>query len=235
MKRNPLLCAGLAALLCGPVLAGRPLQTDDAGLLDRGDCELEGVASRRLADDERSTAVGLQVGCGIGWQSQLALAGASDRAAGLRSAGASLGGKHGLWQADATQGDGAAWALSWQIAAVRPAGDSWRREASEVRLITSRPLNDALTLHANLAHLRSSADGIRSTAWGLALEHAPLNVVPGLAPMAELVGDDRDPAGWNLGLRYAAIADKLFFDASYGRRFSRAPASLLTAGFKFAF
>jgi len=55
-------CAGLAPL---PALAGRPLQTDDAGVLKRGACELEGASTRLSAPAGSTRDNALQLGCGV--------------------------------------------------------------------------------------------------------------------------------------------------------------------------
>ncbi len=61
-SKHTLICAGLAALVVSlPALAGRPLQTDDAGMLERSDCELEGATLRESAGRDRSTESSLQL------------------------------------------------------------------------------------------------------------------------------------------------------------------------------
>jgi len=66
------LLACTAPLLCQ---AGRPLQTEDAGILEAKTCEVERVKGRERttgAPSKRETA--LQLGYGVGANSQLALA-----------------------------------------------------------------------------------------------------------------------------------------------------------------
>jgi hypothetical protein len=53
--------------------------------------------------------------------------------------------------------------------------------------------------------------------------------------MAEVAGDDRGEPWLNAGLRWTAIADRLFVDASYGVQMNSARARLATIGLKFAF
>jgi len=231
---TPAASAVMVAMLSLPPPAGaaRPLQTDDAGVLDRADCELEGSGLRQRADAERSSQAGLQLACGMGWKTQLAVAAASARNVGVLSSGLALLGKHRLWEA---QGGGEALALSWQLAEARTPGGTWHHEGSELRLIGTRALSDELTLHANMGHAHNVEDRMHSTTWGIALEHAPLHALPGLAPMFEVFGDDRDTTWGSLGLRYAAIADRLSVDASYSRPLKGGSRSLLTVGFKFSF
>lgn len=222
------LACAIGSALSGPAQAGRPLVTDDAGVLERGGCEVEGARLRAKATGSSETETSVQLTCGIGWSSQLAANATSLNADGSRSRGASLLGKTALWQSE----QDAALALAWRLGWDRATGESWRHAATDFNLIYSRPLPTDLTLHANLGHAIDRLGDSRSTTWGIALEHAGFG---GLAPMAELFGDDRESAWWNLGLRYTAVPERVFIDASYGRQFSDARTRLWTVGFKLAF
>lgn len=222
-----------AALIAAPAHAGRPLQTEDAGVLERGACEIEGAGARVKASGVTAREQTLQWGCGVGASTQLALALASAKAEGIRASGVEINGKTELWSGTAAKDQAApALALAYAVASVKVRGDKWRHAATELNLAYSRPVPADLTLHANLGHARDEIGKGRATTWGLALEHAGFGPV---APMAELFGDDREAPWWNLGLRYTAIADKLFFDTSYGRRMAGARPTLITVGFKFAY
>jgi hypothetical protein len=227
----------LAALLCSlaaPAQAGRPLQTDDAGVLDRGACEVEGATGGLKVSGVSGHDSSLQLSCGIGLSTQLALAANRATADGGSARGIQFNGKTGLWKGKPVKDDqAAALTLGYAVASVQSAGDnSWQHAVSEVNLIYSRPLAGELTLHANLGHRRDEIEATGSTTWGLALEHAGFGA---WAPMAELFGDDRDAAWWNLGLRFTAVPDKVFIDASYGRMMTGGTPSLWTVGFKVAF
>jgi hypothetical protein len=226
------LCAG--ALQCLPALAARPLQTDDAGVIERGDCEVEAAWTRqRLAPGLRSNEASLQLGCGVGWGSQIDIGLASTRSAGTRETGLAVGGKTGLWRGAGE--DGAALALGWEIVGSRASQGSLQHAATGLTLIGSLPLADTLTLHANLGHARDETDHRRSTTWGLALEHAGLGLAARWVPVAEVYGDDRERPWWNLGLRYSVVAEKLVIDMAYGRQFGSARPSTLTVGFTATF
>lgn len=237
MKRGLMLVAGVctAALHLGPAQAGSPLQTDDAGVLAAGECELEGTALRRSTAGERSTETSLQAGCGFGWNSQFAVALATARSQGVRESGLALGGKTGLWQGAGRDDEAAALALAWQVAGAKIPGESWRHAESGLNLIASLPVAADLTLHANLGHARSELDRQDTTTWGLGIEHAGFGAAQRWAPMAEVFGDDRERPSWNLGLRYAAVPDKVFVVVSYGRQFTSERPSVLKLGFKAAF
>jgi hypothetical protein len=234
-KHLPLLLttATLAALCTAHVHAGRPLHTEDAGVLAQGDCELEGGTLRHRADAGRAAESSLQAGCGLGAGSSLAVAGLTHRAGGLRESGLVIGGKTGLWTGGGSEA--AALALAGQISGARVPGGSWHHAGSGLNLIASRPAGAHFTLHANLGHARNELDHQHSTTWGVAIEHAGLGHDQRWAPMAELFGDDRERPWWNLGLRLTVLAEKLYFDISYGRQLTAGRPALVSLGFKAGF
>lgn len=223
-----LLAALLTAAAATTAHAGRPLVTDDAGVLDRGTCEVEGVAERAWAGGDRATARTLEVGCGIGWRTQLGLAGGRAKAGGVRTDLATLSGKTALAGAEAT----GLTSLGYGVDATRARGGSWQHAASSLTLIHSRPLGRAASLHLNLGHARDEPSDRRATTWGAGIEHAGYGT---LAPMAELYGDDREAPHWNVGLRWTLAADRVWLDASYGRQIGPGRARLATLGFKVEF
>lgn len=208
--------------------AGRPLQTEDAGVLARGGCELEGVAARLSLDGAHANGQSLQVGCGVGAATQLALAATRARAEGQSASGWALDGKTELWRGP---GDaGAAFTLAY--------GAAWERSrlaSTGLRAVFSQPLERG-SVHANLGVERDVMAGERSTVWNLAYEHeAPDVGGVKLAPMAEIFGARGEAAWWNLALRATVLPDKLFIDGSYGRQSGDGKARLVTLGFKLAF
>jgi hypothetical protein len=227
------LLAALLGSLAAPAQAGRPLQTDDAGVLDRGACEVEGATGSLKVGGISARDSSLQLSCGVGVLTQLALAASHASGDGGSANGIEVNGKTELWRGKPVKDDqAAALTLGYALASVKPAGEGWRHAATDLNLIYSRPLAGELTLHANLGHSRDEIANTGSTTWGLAFEHAGFGA---WAPMAEVFGDDRDAAWWNLGLRFTAVADKFFIDASYGRQMTSGAPTLWTVGFKLAF
>lgn len=210
-------------------LAGRPLQTEDAGVLEASTCEVEGAAERlRQPGAARSSDNALQLACGVGGSSQLALAASRSDSGGPSSQGLRLGGKTELWNAGK---DSAAFTLAWGLSAAKAAGVSWKKDVADVAAVYSLPAA-GLNWHFNLGLERELQARSSTTVWGLAAEH------PGFgawAPMAELFGDDRGAPWWNLGLRWTLSPEKAFVDLSYGRQMASGQPQLLTAGFKFVF
>jgi len=229
--------ARLATVLCTltltlPAFAGRPLQTEDAGVLEPGACEIEGVFERVSVGGASASGRGLGAACGVGLRSQLGGGGSWWKAGGERGRSAGIGGKTLLW---AGAGDGApAVTLAWGVDADRVDGH-WRRSGHFANAVASIGAGPG-TLHANLGHAREREPRRSLTTWNLAWEHDGL-AIGGLtlAPMAEVFGDDRGDRFWNLAARLTLIPDRLFVDLSWGRQFNADKARLLTAGFKLAF
>lgn len=217
----------LAAL---PAQAGRPLQAEDAGILEARQCELEGAWARlREPTLPRATERGLQLACGIGWNSQLALAYSRASVAGISGQGLRLGGKTELFRT--ADQDATTVVLAWGINSTKVADAGWEHAATDLNAVASTPLG-ATTLHLNLGHERDAQARAGTTTWAIALEHEG---VGGVAPMGELFGDDRGAPWWNLGLRWSVVPEKAFLDLSYGRQIVGGRPALLTAGFKLVF
>ncbi len=240
----PLLpCALLrlpTALLAGalvattPAWAGRPLQTDDAGVLAPAACELEGVGLR-LAGDARTTEFALQLGCGVGFDSQIGLAVAHARTDGVGGSGVALVGKTAVWTAAPSAALPDALALAWGVIGARIGSDGWRHAGTEVALLYTRPVAAGWLAHANLGHARNALTRTGTTTWGVGIEYEGRDGGGRWVPVAEIFGDDRDRPSWNVGLRHAVAAERWQVDVSYGRQFSTARPSWLTIGTKFAF
>lgn len=215
----PVLLLACAA----PVHAGRPLQTDDAGVIEAGACEFEAAAARESAEGAHAHQRSAQLGCGTSFKTEFAVAVLRAKEPADTVRGLELGGKTALSQAVA---------LSFVLAWARPELEGWRRAAQRVNLIYTAALPADLSLHANLGHAHYRPDRRSATTWGLALEHAGIGPV---APMVELTGDDRGAPSWNTGLRWTAVADTLFLDVSCGQRIAPARPRVVALGLTYAF
>lgn len=211
--------------------AGRPLQTEDAGILEAKTCEVEGATARaRVAGAPTLRDSALQLGCGVGFNSQVALAVSTASDGTDRERGIRLGGKTEIWSAGGD--NGAALTLAWDVDRARAgSGGGWKTAGVDARAVVSIPAGP-LTWHLNVGHERDTQARSSTNAWGVALEHEGYGP---LAPMAELFGNDREAPWWNLGLRYTIAKDKAYIDMSYGRQMTGGTPSLLTAGFKLVF
>jgi hypothetical protein len=225
----------LAIMLPAAAWAGRPLQTEDAGIIDAGHWEVESAWSRVRLGAAASTDRYLQLGRGIGWNSQLAVALGRADDDGERASRVNLNGKTELWSWGADDNP-AALTLAWAVESRRASDDVWRHATTAFNLVHSRPLGETLTLHLNLGHNRDELAHQRITSWNVALEHAGFETAGGtIAWMGELFGDDRRAVWCNAALRWTVRPDAFWLDASYGRQVTPDRASLLTLGLKVAF
>jgi hypothetical protein len=236
-RLSPSLVTGLAALLLcafAPLAqAGRPLQSEDAGVLNRADCEIEGAQLRTTTAGQRETETGLVLGCGLGWKSQLGLGFARTRAEGESAKSAQLGGKTGLWRGAGD--DAAAVTLAWALGYSREAGKGWLQTEQTANLVATLPA-DPVSVHLNLGRTRDRQSRVATTTWGLAVEHEGTKLGPVTwAPMLEIFGDDRDSPWLNAALRVTVLPERFFLDLSVGQKLGGDKARLLTAGFKLAF
>lgn len=216
--------------VCLPVLAGRPLVTEDAGVLDDRRCEFETFAahgSELGSPNARGWSV--QFGCGFGWRSQIALAAAQARSAGLTERSFALLGKTAVH----TSAAGTAYTLAWGLADVKPPGGSSKHETTFLNGVVSTPLAQQTQLHVNLGWSRSQSAHANTTNWALALERS---LSGGVDVMGEVFATDRDRSPWlQVAARWALRPEHLFVDASWGFQTVSSRPKLLTVGLKLAF
>ncbi|MCA3213744.1 MAG: hypothetical protein ING50_16420 [Burkholderiales bacterium] len=225
-----LLAAALLLLLSHAAQAGRPLQSEDAGVLERGRCELE-TAFARLdpqRGEPRQDAGYAQIACGAGGQTQLALAPGFERGDG-RANTLTATGKTALRPLTDHQ---AGVLLAYSLIGSQPRHQGLRLAGSAARLVVTMPRGPWL-LHANVGVLHNHDSGRDSTLWALAAERTALG---GLDLLAEVFGDDRDRTPWlNAGVRWRLVDERLSLDASYGVQTNGARARLATVGLKLLF
>jgi hypothetical protein len=209
--------------------AGRPLATEDAAVLERGECEWESFAAR-AAERQSSAArtLSTQLGCGIGANTQVALAVQRETADRQHGSALVLSGKTSLIE---RKDEAPGLALAWGINAVRPPGAAMKHEGTALSLVLSHGLAKALTVHANLGGVRSENTRRTAMTWNLAAEYAPGH---GVDVMAEVYGEQNDKPWLGAGVRFAATAS-LSLDASYSVQAGAGKAKLLTIGAKLAF
>lgn len=225
------LCIAALLVPASAAWAGQPLNTEDAAVLERSDCEVETSLRRQTARAaDPASGFALKAGCGVGWRTQVALGLDAERIGGNTDQGLRLGGKTALNEAAAGQ---PAFALAWELAAARPTGGSFSLEDTSALAVTSLKLRPALQLHANLGWSHSRSQKRNSTLWAVAVEQAASDR---LDLMAEVHASDRDRAPWvAAGLRWALVPDKLSIDASAGLQASSTRARRVTLGVKAGF
>lgn len=219
-----------ALIASNPAQAGRPLQTEDAAVLERGACEVELVAARERAEATPTAEAGrAQFGCGIGLRSQFAVYGGRERGGGERTDLAGVVGK--TWLRELTE-DQTGFTLAWAAGYLRPRGGGFDRDGYEVRGVVTHPIGPWL-LHANVGWLRDETGDSDATVWGAAVER--LGVLGPLDAMIEVFGESGEKAWANAGLRWNALPGKLSVDGSVGRQMGRDGGTLITVGMKLEF
>lgn len=229
MLRTASIAAALTLAFAGPTWAGRPLATEDADVLGRGDCEWESFAARESASGAPSArTLATQVGCGFGARSQAAVAYGRNRFAGETTPVGALVGKTALLP---REGEGLGLTLAWGLGWQRLPGSSWKHEDSALNLVATRSFADRFTAHANLGWTRSESERRNSTTWNAALEWSATDR---LDAMGEVYGDNRGRPWLGLGARHA-FGERLSVDASWSVQNDRPRVRLWTVGFKLGF
>lgn len=206
--------------------AGRPLQSEDAPVIEARACEMEGAYSDWHTGGDDTPQTYLQLACGVGGQTELGLQLFKPREVGLA-------GKTQLFSTPWRDGD-AAVSLGWGLLHHHVDG-GWRRGGVVLNLVTSLPLTRDWVMHAMLGHQRDELEHRRSTNWAFAVEHNGLGEEGRWQPMAEVFGDDHGRPWANAGLRLTLVPQRVFVDASLGQRLGGGRAHLVTAGFLIAF
>lgn len=227
-----LLGAALLLGLAGPSVAGRPLSTEDAGVLDPGSCELEsylGLSREPASPDSRLQSV--QLGCGAVEGTQLALLHQRGRSGATRTRSLAVAGKTRLHDGGEAH---PSWALAWGLGQTDDgSGAGLRADQAYLNGVASWPLSAHLMLHGNLGWSHSRLAGQSRTSWAVALEKAATDH---LDLMGELFDDDRSHSPWlQLGLRWAVLPDRLWLDASQGWQSGGTRARAFTLGLRLAF
>ena len=223
-----LIAAGLLAWV-GVAHAGRPLVTEDAGVLGRGECEIETFLARERASEEPTVrGWSAQIGCGIGLSTQLALNATGSEADDERVRRFALTGKTSLRELTDEQ---AGVAIAYFFGAEKLPAASYKYETTSLTAVATLPV-DKWLFHANLGWARSQSAGSDSTIWAVAAERTEVGPVD-LA--VESFGDDHSAAWIQVAARWAIVPERFFLDASYGVQASGARPTLLTIGAKFAF
>lgn len=220
-----LLCAA-APFRCD---AARPLATDDADILDKADCEWEGVYTRQTA--HRSPAENgwaTQLSCGIGLSTQLALAYGEAHAADLTSRNVTLQGKTGLIQ---RKDDGLGLTVAWTIGGVKEHDKEFKHDFTQVYLVATQEVVKDVTWHANLGWLRNQLDHKSLATWNLAGEYA---VGGGVDLVGEFYGEQHSKPWWGVGTRWQAT-EALSLNAGFGMQSENPRIRQWSVGFKFAF
>ena len=216
----------LGALAAAPAWAARPFATEDASVMEAGECELEPSAVRtRARGGAKQSRWWVQAACAVRDGTQLGVGGGAERNGGLRRHAVAVFGKTAL-RHHSDQGPN--FSLAYSAETGRERGDRWRYQGAEVALVASHRLGVS-TWSANLGWSRDADARRSSTIWALAWERP---VTTRLDAGVEVYGDDREAAWVGIGLRWA-LSDALSLDASFARQTNSARTRVLNTGLTF--
>lgn len=188
--------------------AARPFNTEDAGVLERGECEFEPVWAREKPRGEAAASTSsVQVACGVGRQTQLALNGARTRGADAHETAATVAGKS-RWIDGGERGLSVA--LAWAAVFSRPEDRGMCFEHSAVSVVGTLPLTGGTTLHGNLGVAHSRAESRSAGTWSFAVEQV---LGGGWDVGVEAYGQAREDAWLGTGLRWT-LSERLSLNAS---------------------
>ena len=230
--------AVLLLVLSGGAQAGRPLATEDAGVIDAGGVELESYFSRFSERDEAPVFgrnIQPSVGVGFGTQFGVGFGHSTQSGSGGAERQISLSGKTSI--KTLTDQD---WglALAYGVSKVRsPSEDDeesprYRYSGAAVNAAFTLPRGD-WNFHANLGWQREHLAHRSLTNWALAAERK--NAVGPVDLALETYGNDQDPAWLGVAARWSVIDERLFLDSSYAMQLSSTRARQWTLGLKLAF
>lgn len=197
--------------------AARPLVTDDAGILEAGECEIETFVERSRVRGEPAYLGGfVQPGCGIGLRTQLSLIGArTDGAPATTQAG--FAGKTALI---APTESGAGLTIGYSVEWSRPNGQSLRSDTGLLIAIATFPLKQNWLAHVNAGWQRIQQSRENTLFWGLAVERESAGDTR-LDLMAETYRDGEASPWFAVGARYRAIDQRLSINGSIADQIRR--------------
>jgi hypothetical protein len=218
----------LLALPGFAVQAGRPLVTDDAGVIQPAHCELESYLGRLTAGGAATAReTSAQLGCGVGAATQLALQALRTGAEAERSRVLAFNAKTRLAVAHPVE---TAFAVAGGFVERQPPGRGLGFDTAYMTAIATHAWSK-VQLHANLGWSRSRATRSSTTSWALAIEWAASER---LDLMAETFADDHDRHAWRqAAARWAVLPGRWYLDGSWGTQPGRARAA--TLGLKLVF
>lgn len=197
MSCTPRLLATLAcAAACCAAQADRSRLDEDAEGVEAGDCEIETAFERH---EQRGEAPGreasIQLGCGIGWNTELTASVARGRSEEARIEAIGIEVRTLLRGREPGR---IGWALIVGLDGERGDGRRWHRDQQFVAIEATCQPDPAWLVEATLGTSRDPSERRGRTWWSLASEHAISETVE---LRAELTDDDRSRPLYALALR----------------------------------
>jgi len=211
--------------------AARPLVTEDAGILDSGQCEIEMYFERsRVSDEPQYYGGTLQPGCGVGFRTQLSASAArSGGAPSTRQVG--FVGKTAIVPlSESSPGLTIGYSFEWSKAS----GESLRSDGGLLIAVVTLPLAQKWLAHANAGWQRIQEPRDNPFFWALAIERESVGGTR-LDLMAETYRDSGRSPWVAIGARYNVIEERLSINASIAARGRSETETLFTLGARIGF
>jgi hypothetical protein len=214
------------ALTCGTAQAGRPSVAENADVIERGSCEVEGVvASNRSSGNPTVRETTAIFTCAVGFDTQPALTYSRASGGGAKEDSLLLGAKTML----RAPGDGrAGFGVVYGIGGLKAAGETWKREEAGITGLMTLELGKGLLGHANLGWSHSRSARQNTTTWALGLE-APGETVFA----ADVFGTDRERPGASVGV--GRTFGSVLLNAAYLVQFESPRVRQISLGAKLTF
>ena len=191
-------------------MAGRPLTTEDASVLDDKACQVEAWIDRARANVTQAWLVpACNFGLGIEWQAGFA----RERSEGETRFAEAYAQAKGLFREAKEESP---WGVGWVVGVTRrPLDERYRGWDHPYALLPVSLSTGDFTFHVQPGWARDRESGRNLTLWGAAVEHA---TTERLTLVAEAFGENSEKPFVRAGLRWSAIKDRLDFDLTYVTR-----------------
>jgi predicted porin len=210
-----------------PAWADRPLVSETADVIERGACQTEAqVGNLRASGSPKVREWGAVFTCGIGLNTQPALAYARASESGFTSESLLLGAKTNF---RAPENGQLGFGVAYSVDAIKSGAGSWRSEGSNVTGLLTMELGRDLLGHANLGVAYSRSAKQNSTTWALGVE-----TVGDFTVAADLFGDDRNRPAASAGVGYS-FNKSFSANAAYAVAFETPRVRFISLGAKLVF
>ena len=197
-----------ALVVASPALAGRPLTTEDAAVLEDKACQLEAWVDRARDVTTGWLVPACNFGGGIEWQVGFA----REWAGGAGRLPEAYAQAKGLFR---EASEASRWSAGWVLGvARRPQSGTHRGWENPYALLPVSMRAGSFNFHMQPGWARDRATGRDLTLWGVAIEHTtkPLDLV------AEVFGQNSEKPFARAGLRWTPITNYLDIDLTYVTR-----------------
>lgn len=227
--------AGLALLLmAASAQAGRPFSTEDAGVLEAGQCEWQSIGARTRADaSHHEHGLSSELACGSPWATQVAIGVATAVVDSEHSRHVDLTGK------TAIIGDGgddrSSVAVAYGVGATSADANARAHlDFAFMNLALTRPLAAGWTLHANAGWAQDRTERGPTHAWTTWAVALSKDFSDELSWGIECLGDDHGGREYGTGVLWNAT-ESLSLTAAYASTDGQPRATTWSVSAKYAF